>query len=616
MPLCFFKIVSCLSTNTFFAEKPNKLMCLIALSLLSACASTGVVIREVETVTEAVIEPAADQLLSDAEAAAEQEFDPDLPLLELGAQSLEQLLISNLASYQGKWDLASQSALKTAKSSQDYRLARLATLLALRARDYTTAADGATLWVTLQSDSEDANNMLVLSQTGAGRVDDVLATLEKQRGDLTIDAHIRKVAGLLVRQSNGDAAFDVVSAYVKQHPDSAQVMVSSAYVAETFGHPVEATEWVENAIRLRPSWDLAAQMKAGLLRRQGKVEERAQFIEKYVTNHPASVNMRISHAAELARQERYQEALDLMQASLVDEPNNVSALSYAAALSEQLKDVAQAKKYYAKALRYDIRNDEARWALARIAVSEKKYAKAEELFEDITSTERYFLAQVQVANMRFHTSGIKEAINTLATIRPSTEAEYIEIALTRHYLLMQAHQYERALGFINESIIYLTENVDLRYARALVAAELGKLEIAEADFRKVIQTQPDHANALNALGYTLADQTDRYDEARELIAKALELRPNDAHILDSMGWVAYRQNDIDVAIDFLQQAFAISPEIEIAAHLGEVLWESGHQEKAKEIWQNSYQEDAQNPVLNKTLQRYGVTFSDSEASLD
>lgn len=610
MPLYCLKILSCSTVRSFL----QTVVCLLAVSLLGGCASTATLSPNAAADDQTVIEPAPDQLAS--YSAVEQEVGPDLPLLELDAQSLEQLLLSNLASYQGKWDQASHNALLTAKSSQDHRLARLATLLALRARDYASAADAAELWVELHEDSQDANNMLVLSQTGAGRVADALVTLDKQRGDLSIDSHIREVAGLLVRQSNGDAAFGVVSDYVKKHPDSAQVMISSAYVAEAFGHVVQATQWTERAIQQRPSWGLAAQMKAGLLRRQGKDKERAQFIEQYVNTYPSSVSMRINHAAELARQERYQEALELMQTSLVDEPNNVPALSYAAALSEQLKDVPQAKKYYAKALRRDIRNDDARWALARIAVSEKKYAKAEGLFNDITSPERYFLAQVQVANMRYQTSGINEAINALSIISPNTEAQYLEIALTRHYLLMQAHQYERALGFINESIIYLNDNLDLRYARALVAAELGKLEVAEVDFRKVIQLQPDHANALNALGYTLADQTNRYDEARALIAKALELRPNDAHILDSMGWVAYRQNDIELAIGFLQKAFAASPEIEIAAHLGEVLWESGQQDQAKQIWQNSYREDTQNPVLNKTLQRYGVSFSATDVSSD
>lgn len=595
-------------------------LCVMAFTFLSACASTSTVSSNLNASPEndSVADLAADQIADQDDDAitGEAEIDPALPLLELDANLLEQLLVSNLASYQGKWGQASSNAFEAAQSTKDHRLARLGTLLALRARDYATAAQSAALWFELQPDSNDAENLLVISQVGAGQISQVLESLERQRGSEEIDLHIRKTAGLLVRQSNGDAAFEVVSHYVNTHPDSAQVMISSAYVAETFGKVEQSAEWAENAIQIRPDWDLAAQMKAGILGRQGKLEERAKFIEDYVSTHPASVNMRINHAVELARKQRYQEALELMQDTLVNQPNNVPTLSYAAALALQLEDVPLAKKYYEKSLRRDIRNDDARWALARIAVTEKKYAKAENYYNDITNREQIFAARLQVANMRYHTKGIKSAINTLRAIEPISENQYVDIALTRHYLLMQAHQYDRALGFINESIIYLPENLELLYSRALVAAELRKLEIAEADFRKVLEIQPDHANALNAFGYTLADQTDRLDEARELIAQALTLRPQDAHILDSMGWVAYRQNDLVMAMDFLQKAFDASPETEIAAHLGEVLWELGEHDKAKQIWQKSYNDDSQNPVLNETLERYGVQLDVSTSESD
>ena len=211
--------------------------------------------------------------------------------------------------------------------------------------------------------------------------------------------------------------------------------------------------------------------------------------------------------------------------------------------------------------------------------------------------------------MRYHTRGIKTAINTLRALEPETEAQFIEVALTRHYLLMQDHQYEEAFGSMNETLVYLPDNTTLLYARALVAAELKKIDLAEADFKSVLSSEPNHANALNAYGYTLADQTDRYEEALALISRAIELRPEDAHILDSMGWILYRMDQKAEAIEFLEKAFAVSPEIEIAAHLGEVFWESGDTERARQVWQESYDTDQKNPVLNETLERYGIDFT-------
>jgi tetratricopeptide (TPR) repeat protein len=199
----------------------------------------------------------------------------------------------------------------------------------------------------------------------------------------------------------------------------------------------------------------------------------------------------------------------------------------------------------------------------------------------------------------------------LAVASPNTNDEYLQLAITRHYLLMRAFKYEEAFGYTNDTLVFMPDNPDLLYARALVAAELRKLNIAEQDLRKVIAIDPQNANAMNALGYTLADQTDRLDEAKVLIAQALVLRPNDAHILDSWGWVSYRLKDYVTAIEFLRRAYEASPEAEVAAHLGEALWESGDQDAAIDVWQQAYDKESDNPVLTATLQRYQVDFKNA-----
>jgi tetratricopeptide (TPR) repeat protein len=148
----------------------------------------------------------------------------------------------------------------------------------------------------------------------------------------------------------------------------------------------------------------------------------------------------------------------------------------------------------------------------------------------------------------------------------------------------------------------------LMYEVAMVYEQLDRLDDMEKMLRKVIAVQPDYAHAYNALGYSLADRNLRLPEAKTLIERALNLAPDDAFILDSMGWVLYRMGDNAQAIPYLQRAYSLRPDAEIAVHLGEVLWASGQQDKAKDVWRNVQSKDPTNESLRGTLARLAVTL--------
>ena len=592
------------ASQTYFIRR--LLLILSVTTFLAACATVPEpAVNEVSNSSnDAVIEANEDQLND-----VTQESLEDLPLQELDSELLEQLLVMNLASIDRNWGQAAQSAFSAAQNSEDFRLARLTTMMFLQDRNYPMAAQGAQLWNELRPDDETSQDMQILALVGAEKVEQALAAIRLQAESKETDEHIRQIAGLLVRQTNASPAIAVIKQLTVDHSDSAQVFTSSAFVAEHFREFELATQWVEQAIVLRSDWDLAAQMKARLLLTQGKLEERATFIEQFVQANPKSEGMRISYAAELARKEDYASAFEIMQGVLEDAPDNVDALEYAAALADQLEDRTTATKLYRQALKQEPNNDQIRWSLARLAVLDEKLATAERLFNDISSEDLFIRAQIQVANKRKDTQGMRVAVNTLRALRPRTQQEFIDIALTRHYLLTEAFEYEEALSSLNETMVYLPGDSQLLYARALVAAELDEIELAEQDLRIVIAREPENANALNALGYTLADKTDRLDEAKDLVEAALVLRPNDAHILDSMGWILYRLKDFTGAIEFLEKALLANDNPEIIAHLGEVLWESGDKNAAIETWQKGYKKDNMHPVLSETIERYGVDLT-------
>jgi tetratricopeptide (TPR) repeat protein len=148
------------------------------------------------------------------------------------------------------------------------------------------------------------------------------------------------------------------------------------------------------------------------------------------------------------------------------------------------------------------------------------------------------------------------------------------------------------------------QSYELLYDRAMAAEKLDKLEVLEIDLRKVIRMKPDYAHAYNALGYTLADRTDRLAEAKELIEKAYKLSPDDPFILDSLGWVYYRMGDTQSALKHLQDAYVSRSDPEIAAHLGEVMWSSGKHDEAQKIWRAALKENPNHETLLAVMQKH------------
>ena len=149
----------------------------------------------------------------------------------------------------------------------------------------------------------------------------------------------------------------------------------------------------------------------------------------------------------------------------------------------------------------------------------------------------------------------------------------------------------------------MPDDTRLLYARALLNDDLNHVDAAVRDLRRLLELKPNDADALNALGYTLADRTENQKEALSLIEKALVLKPDEPAILDSLGWVQYRLGRMDEAVIHLRTAFAKQPDAEIAAHLGEVLWVSGDKDEAKKVWEQGRKKDAQNKVLLDTIKR-------------
>jgi Flp pilus assembly protein TadD len=184
--------------------------------------------------------------------------------------------------------------------------------------------------------------------------------------------------------------------------------------------------------------------------------------------------------------------------------------------------------------------------------------------------------------------------------------EELQLIVAESQLLRDANRAPEGLEVLEDGLKRYPDNTDLLYDQAMMAEKLNRLELMEASLRRIIELDPKNQNAYNALGYSLAERNLRLDEAQALIAKARELAPDDPFIMDSMGWVQFRLGRLKEAESLLRQAYRMRPDPEIAAHLGEVLWELGQREDARKLWREANNKDPKNDTLKNTLGRLQV----------
>ena len=170
--------------------------------------------------------------------------------------------------------------------------------------------------------------------------------------------------------------------------------------------------------------------------------------------------------------------------------------------------------------------------------------------------------------------------------------------------MRDAGQTEAAFYFLEQALAASRDQPELLYETSLLAEKLGRMDLLESRLRRLIALRPDQPQAFNALGYSYADRNMKLPEARQLIEQALKLSPGDVFILDSMGWVLYRQGDLAGALEHLDRAYSQRADPEIAAHLGEVLWHVGRKDDARRILQEARQKHPDNESLAKAARQF------------
>jgi tetratricopeptide (TPR) repeat protein len=360
---------------------------------------------------------------------------------------------------------------------------------------------------------------------------------------------------------------------------------------------------VREALALRPDWELAAILEAQVLQKRS-AKEAAQGLEAFVTKNPAAREARLAYARMLVLDKRYPEARKQFETLLAMNPGNTDVIYAVGILAFQLKDFPVAEENMKRLLSLPYRDPNGvRYLLGQIAEEQKQWGRAVEWYKQIEEGDHALPARMRTAGAIAKQGRVDEAREYLKRIEPAGPGEQVQLLVAEAQILRDASRYGDAYEMLGQALRKVPDQPELLYDYALTAEKLERFDVAEENLRKLIQVKPDHAHAYNALGYSLAERNTRLPEARQLIEKAVELAPEDFFIVDSLGWVLYRQGDLPGAARELRRAWAGRPDAEIGAHLGEVLWVMGERAEAEKIWKDSLESSPDNETVQKTIQR-------------
>jgi tetratricopeptide (TPR) repeat protein len=410
---------------------------------------------------------------------------------------------------------------------------------------------------------------------------------------------------LLGNNPDKGASLSAIRSLAEPYPTLAQARFAVAAAAANAGQDDLALKEIREASRLKPDWELAALYEAQLLQKKSNAAAAAR-LEQYLKLYPKSREARLAYARTLVADKRYPEARGEFERLVKDYPDNTDVVFSIAVLSMQLEDwpTADANLKRLLDLGYRDRNT-VRFYLGQVSEEEKRFPDALKWYSEVTRGEQYMPAQIRAAQVMSKQGDLDGARKFLQQVNAQSNEQRVQLVLAEAQLLRDAKQEKEAFVVVDDALEKLPNNPELLYDHAMLAEKIDRVDVLESSLRKLIRLKPDHAHAYNALGYTLADRNQRLDEAQELIDKALKLAPDDAFIMDSMGWVLFRQGKAEDGLKYLERAYSIRPDAEIAAHLGEVLWVLGRRAEARKVWDEALKKTPDSDILTKTVQRLG-----------
>ncbi len=527
---------------------------------------------------------------------------------ELDGELLFNLLAAEFAGNAGNIEASVNFYRKAAEQAADSRIAARAAYIALYGGNYEEALKALDRWHDIEPDADNLLRMYVMAYLKSGQPEKAVPYILKLFENATSTPQENAIAlkGMLAKEASVSDSLIVLREInrVETHSNNYMLILQARYEAQENNFD-EAIALLDEVYQSDNSMVEVLIIKARILIAQGDSKGAALQIKQALEQRPDNNALRVQYARMLVEQRQLEEAKKHYLIVNENLPENDEVILALALLYIDTKELDKASVELHKLVDIDSRTSVANYYLGRIAQNNGDKKQAIAYYLRVKKERFAFDAQLRIAALLTDLGKPDEGLKKLEILAEDQTdwALRVRIYLAQGEILRSQGRFAEGVEMYSRALQEKRNDPNLLYARGLMAEKVDRLDMAEADFLEVISQDPENANALNALGYTLADRTGRYQEALKYIQRAAALVPDDPAILDSLGWVSYRLGRLDDAEKWLSKAFEKLADAEIAAHYGEVLWVMNKKDKARDVWRKGKKNNANHPVLIETLKR-------------
>jgi tetratricopeptide (TPR) repeat protein len=527
---------------------------------------------------------------------------------DIDPEVLYMLLTAELAGQRGQYEIALEGYMEAAKRVQDPRFAERAAKIAMYMKDSDKTKEAISLWLAQDPDNMTARKIAALS---ALRSSDKQAAIEHLDKLLIIDpagfeSSMLELGSVLEKENKVAFQYDVLDSLVSRHQNQAVIYFVQSLLAMQMKNSDLAEMKIQHALNVQPDWDKAQIFQAQIAVFSGELNKAVALLEKASAKYPENNKIKKLLAQVLIKEAKYEEAGEVYQAVIAANPKDTESQFALALINLQLDRESKAEEIFKKLVDQPEWHSQASFYLGKMEEKRGNTKKALAWFDKVKDGPFVFEAAISAISLLAKDNQFDEASSRLDGLQSQFPKQKLRLILIQAELYSQQKHYEQAFDLLTDALAIMPDQKELLYSRALMAERLNQLEILEADLKKILSQDPDNAEALNALGYTLVEKTDRYAEAEKYLEQALRLKPDEAVIMDSYGWLKFKQGDVKQALLYLQQAYDKQQEGEIAAHLAEVLWSMNRKVEARKIFTKAIKDapkdesllDFQKRVLN------------------